>query len=194
MTTTKRAATKRATAAAKTAKKAVAKRAAKKPSPTKPGPIIRKPDLGIPDAPMNSRDALPAMRVWSGAPRRCLQACRESWGLPMHFATAKAAREGSKSFHKWTGDVEDIPYGAPVFSRRPDAPADDAEHVFLAGGHSETGKRIFWSVDVIRLGDTDPVEISFFSEHWGHEILGWADDLNGFDLNLPQSPNERRRK
>ena len=156
-------------------------------------PIIRKPNLGLPNSPINSRDAVPAMREWSGAGRRCLQSVRESWRLPFKYGTAEAARKGAKAFHPWTGDTEDIPFGAPVWSKRIGAPADDAGHVFMAGGHAAKGDRIFWTVDAVRLGETDPVTIDFFSEKWGHEILGWAEDLNGYDLNLPLSPNERKK-
>lgn len=187
----------KAVAANKAAKKAVAKRAAKK-APAKP--IVRKPNLGLPNAPINSGDALSTVRRWAATaasefpPRRCLQGVRTAWQLPMKYGTAKQARLESVRFHEWTGNTEDIPYGAPVFSRRVNAPADDAEHVFICGGHDASRKRIFWTVDAIRLGEFDPVHIDFFTEKWGHEIMGWAEDLNGYDLNLPLSPNERKRR
>lgn len=163
-----------------------------KAKPKPQSPIVRAPDLG-PDSPINSRDAVPAMRTWTGAARRCLQSVRESWQLPMVYGTARDARIHAKNFHPWTGKENDVPYGAPVFSRRPGAGPDDAEHVFMCGGHDGTGRRIFWSVDVKHLGETDPIYIEFLVERWGHEILGWSGDLNGYDLNLPLSPNARKK-
>lgn len=189
--------TRKAVTARKAAEKAVAKKTAKK-SPAKP--IVRAPSLGLPNAPINSGDALSTVRRWAATaasefpPRRCLQGVRTAWQLAMKYGTATEAREKSVRFHEWTGDTEDIPYGAPVYSERIGAPADDAGHVFLCGGHDTSGKRIFWTVDAFRLGEFDPVHIEFFTEKWGHKILGWAEDLNGYDLNLPKSPNERKRR
>lgn len=126
---------------------------------------------------------------WQGF---CLKFVRTCWNLNAKFPTAAKAWEGSKDKHSWTGDTEDIPFGAPVFSYRPDAGPNDAGHVFIAGGHSEDGKRIFRSTDIKRLGSIDCVPIEAFTERWGHKILGWTGDLNGVSLNLPPSPNERK--
>lgn len=119
-------------------------------------------------------------------PRHCLQAVRTPYGIPSKYLTAREAREHAKTFHKYNGNPESIPYGAFVFSRRKGS-TGTAEHVFLAGGHSHR-KRIFWTVDAKILGGWSPVHITFFIERWGHEILGWSLDINevGIDAVIPK--------
>ena len=130
----------------------------------------------------------------------CLSFVRSCYGIPLPWpwinpTAAKAwATTPAEHRHKWTGDVDDIPYGAPVFSHRPGAGKDDAGHVFITGAHNRHGQRIFRSNDIAVTGGISPVTIDAFTEKWGHEILGWVDVLNGYALNLPDSPNERERK
>lgn len=112
----------------------------------------------------------------------CLSFVRQSWGLPGVYPSAKAAWHGARKRHNYTG-VDDIPYGAAVFSDRPGG--STYGHVFLAGGKTRGGKRVFWSNDISISGGISPVTIDAFTRRWGHEILGWTEDLNGYDLNLP---------
>lgn len=158
--------------------------------------------MSEPTAKTNSREANENARAFakqSGPfdPRRCLQFVRTCWGLPVHFATARDARVHATKvgkFHKWTGDTEDIPYGAPVFTRRKGAPSSDSEHIVITGGHFLNRERIFRSVDVFTAGDVDAVPMDFFEDKWDHEILGWSEELNGFLLPLPVSPNDRPKR
>ena len=113
----------------------------------------------------------------------CLSFVRQAWGLPGVYPHANAARRGCRKFHPWTGNVDDIPYGAPVWSDKPGGSLYG--HIFLAGGKTKDGKRIFWSNDISVSGGISPVTIDAFTNRWGHRILGWGEDLNGYDLNLP---------
>ena len=126
------------------------------------------------DAVSNARDA-----VRSGATdwlRLCLRFVRQCWELPMVEPTAASAWKNAKDKHDWTGDPDDIPYGAPVFSRKRGAPANDAGHVFITGGHWVTGPnkgiRIFRSNDILVQGGISAVAITDIIEKWDHEILG----------------------
>lgn len=162
-------------------------------------PIVRKPNLGLPNAPVRPAFAVATERErfqshTTDYARLCLKNVRSAYQLPAVEPRAIDAWNHAKRKHKWTGDVADIPYGAPVFSQRPGAPASDAGHVFMCGGWDKNGQRIFWTNDIIVLGGINPVHIEAFTERWGHKILGWTEDLNGYDLNLPKSPNERKRK
>lgn len=136
-------------------------------------------------------DALAVMRErWrtgtTGFPRLCLKHVRTCYQIPAKYLTAREAREHVIGFHKYDGKPESIPYGAFVFSRIKGS-TGTAEHVFLAGGHAGTGKkrrRIFWTNDAQTLGGTSPVTLDFFVKHWGHEILGWSDNVNGVKVAL----------
>jgi hypothetical protein len=125
--------------------------------------------------------------AWGGM---CLSDCRQAWGLPGVYANANEARRHCKKFHKYTGDPDDIPYGAPVWSDRPGG--STYGHIFIAGGHNRQGRRIFWSNDIGSYGRISAVTIDAFRSRWGHEILGWGEDLNGYALNLPKSPNQKK--
>jgi hypothetical protein len=149
----------------------------------------------LPNAPINASEANHTAReiVRSGSTewhRLCLKFVRTCWGLPKVNDTAREAWENAHDKHPYKS-VETIPYGAPVFSRRPNAGADDAGHVFLAGGYNKRGVRIFRSVDIKIEGGVSPCTIEDIQERWGHEILGWTGDLNGFNLNLPAIPKAR---
>jgi hypothetical protein len=125
-------------------------------------------------------------------PRLCLKFVRTCWGVPMKFPTAIAAWHGAQFKHPWTGDTEDIPYGAPVFFMNP-RDSDSAGHVVITAGHDRKGRRNFKSNDIIASGHIDTVHIDAFTERWGLEVLGWTEDLNGVKLRLPKSPNQRKR-
>lgn len=112
--------------------------------------------------------------------RLCLQFVHDCWAVPARYPTALSAWQNAKQKHAYT-DVDSIPLGAPVFSNRA---GDSYGHIFLAGGRNLAGQRIFYSNDVKRHGGIDPVTIEFFPTRWGHTILGWSGDLNGYDLPL----------
>lgn len=112
----------------------------------------------------------------------CLSFVRQSWGLPGVYGSAKEAWQRARKKHPYNGNPDSIPYGAPVFSDRPGG--STWGHVFLAGGRTKAGKRIFWSNDIAVSGGITPVTIDAFQRRWGHEILGWSEDLNGYNLNL----------
>lgn len=148
----------------------------------------------MPDAPVNAVQANAHARevVRSGETnlhRMCLKFVRECWGLPAKYPTAAIAWDNAESKHPFR-TVEVIPYGAPVFSQRPDAGDDDSGHVFLAGGYTRKGVRIFRSTDIHTLGGVSVCTIEDLQEKWGHKILGWTSDLNGYDLHLPAIPKD----
>lgn len=120
--------------------------------------------------------------------RQCLKWTRVQWNLPAKYATAMDAWRGSKDKHAYNGDPFSIPYGAPVFSVRPGAGPDDAGHVFIACGvyRDKAGKRhrVFRGIDLKSPGEACSFELSALVERWGHKILGWTGDLNGYDLDL----------
>lgn len=117
--------------------------------------------------------------------RMCLAFVHECWALPSKYPTALSAWENAKHRHSYKG-VDEIPMGAPVFSNRA---GDRFGHVFIAGRRNLAGQRIFYSNDVKRRGGIDPVTIDFFPSRWGHTILGWTSDLNGFTLPLKGVPH-----
>lgn len=129
-------------------------------------------------------------------PRLCLKHVRECWDLPGGTPTAIDAWHNAReqnmvdapSLAQWE---DTIPFGAPVFSTNGDA----FGHVFIAGGYFQKGpakgRRIFRSNDVRVVGAIDAVTIDFFVDRWGHRILGWSHDLNGFYLPLPPAPSDR---
>lgn len=125
-------------------------------------------------------------REWRGM---CLSFVRQSWGLPGGVPHANAAWRGARKKHPYNGNPDSIPYGAPVWSDRPGG--STYGHVFLAGGKTKNGKRIFWSNDISVSGGISPVTIDAFERRWGHRILGWAEDLNGYDLNLGPRPGAK---
>ncbi|MGH3357240.1 MAG: hypothetical protein ACRDO7_00455 [Nocardioidaceae bacterium] len=116
--------------------------------------------------------------AWGGM---CLSDCRQAWGLPGVYPSAKVAWANAKKKHRFTNE-DAIPYGAPVWSDRPGG--STFGHIFLAGGTDKNGRRIFWSNDIGGFGRIVPVSLDAFRTRWGHEILGWAEDLNGYDLNV----------
>lgn len=112
----------------------------------------------------------------------CLSLVRQAWGLPGGVPHANAAWAAARKKHSYNGNPDSIPYGAAVFSDRPGG--SKYGHVFLAGGKTKKGRRIFWSNDIGGYGRVSPVTIDAFTSRWGHRILGWTEDLNGYDLNL----------
>jgi len=125
----------------------------------------------------------------------CLRTVRGAWDLPAVNGTAREAWKNATDKHVWTGDPMDIPFGAPVFSIRPDAPTSDAGHVFMCGGRTpDREERVFWGTDVRFPGSVSPFPIEVIIERWGHQVLGWSHDLNGFRLPLNKSPNQRDKR
>lgn len=116
--------------------------------------------------------------------RRCLAFVSDCWGQH-YYPTAYEAWLGAKQKHQWDGDESKIPLGAACFSKG----SDPAGHVWIAGRKNASGRRIMWSNDVKQAGHIDPVQIEFFHDHWGHTILGWTGDLNGYDLPLGSAPS-----
>lgn len=112
--------------------------------------------------------------------RMCLAFVHECWAVPARYPTALSAWQNAEHKHPYKG-VGEIPLGAPVFSNRA---GDQYGHVFIAGRRNLAGQRIFYSNDVKRRGGIDPVTIDFFPTRWGHTVLGWTEDLNGFTLPL----------
>lgn len=121
----------------------------------------------------------------------CLRFVRNTcWKLPLKF---KTAREAYDDAHKH-GDivtfksVNDVPVGAPVFSRSKDAGPNDPYHVFIAcrWWHPPHDKpvRVFRSTDIKRSGEVDAVELDTLLEKWNHECLGYSKSLNGYRLPL----------
>lgn len=124
-------------------------------------------------------------------PRMCLRFVRICWGVPLRYRTAREAWEKAAKKHPYT-HVNAIPFGAPVFSSRPNAGSDDAGHVFIACGWDDKGRRIFRGNDVKVLGGISAFRIDTITEGWGHTILGWTEDLNGVPLKL--GPTRKVRK
>ncbi len=149
----------------------------------------------LPEADETAREAVARAReiVRTGETdwhKLCLKFVRTCWGLPLKYETAREAWENAHVKHAFT-NVKSIPFGAPVFSRRPHAGPDDSGHVFLAGGCNRHGVRVFRSTDIQVLGGVSPCTIDDIQQKWGHEILGWSEDLNGFALDLPAIPRRK---
>lgn len=126
----------------------------------------------------------------------CQKLFRTAYGTGGGNASAKAQLAENQrrgTFHKFTGDEDDIPYGAAVFSDKPNG--SQFGHIFIAGGRSKsTNKRVFRSNDITRYGGVGSVPLATFRNKWGHVILGWGEYVNGQRIKLGDSPNEARRK
>jgi hypothetical protein len=110
-------------------------------------------------------------------PAHCLTDTREHLEIPALLPSAFDAWQDLTGGDRVTygGDPNDIPPGAPVFSKG-DNPSG---HVFLSGHISaKSGKRLFFTNDQFGDGRITRVPISFFTNHWHHEILGWGRELN----------------
>jgi hypothetical protein len=107
----------------------------------------------------------------------CLNNVRTALDIGSKYDWAIHAWEGAQHRHVYHAGHH-IPFGAPVFSKGSSAYG----HIFLAGGRFKNGARIFWTNDQHGDGRITPVELSFFSLHWGHKVLGWTEDLNGVDI------------
>ena len=111
----------------------------------------------------------------------CLAAVRTHLGIDRRYGSAHEAWE--KAYQRTVyrpGHEDSIPYAAPVFSDR--KTGTEWGHVFLAGGRFSSGRRIFWTNDQFGDGRITPVTLDFFTDHWGHIILGWSRDLNGVGI------------
>jgi len=152
------------------------------PDPTKASLAMREATIHAGEANAHAREIVRTGNTdWN---RLCLKFVRTCWGLPAVHPTAAIAWEKAEDKHTFTRQ-RDIPYGAPVFTRRPDAGPDDSGHILLAGGYNRHGVRIFRSTDIKIHGGISACTLDDIRERWGHEILGWTGDLNGYDLNLP---------
>ncbi len=109
----------------------------------------------------------------------CLKDTRGHIGIDSLYLDAQTAWEENNKRRKFTTE-KDIPYGAPVWSARPVNPGYG--HVFLAGGRTKKGTRIFWTNDQFGDGRITPVDLGWFNRNWGHEIQGWAAELNGVTI------------
>lgn len=117
---------------------------------------------------------------------------RDCWELPPVEPTAISAWHNANERHAFKG-VQKIPYGAPVFSQRPNAPKGDAGHVFIAGGYNGKGQRIFRGTDINQYGRVSCFQLGDLRHRWGHIILGWTGDLNGVDLHLGKGRKRPKR-
>lgn len=108
----------------------------------------------------------------------CLRDVRGHLEIGSLFMTAEEARQdiaGSRDFVRYGGNPNKIPPGAPVWSKG----SNPAGHIFLSMRISPRSKRrLFATNDVHGDGRIDYVDISFFSERWGHTVLGWGRELN----------------
>ncbi len=151
---------------------------------------------GMPKAPRTPKQARDFYHEQATRPdhdwtRRCLELFRTAYGVPPKEARAIDAWNAPGPKHAFKSQ-DDIPFGAAVFSRRPNAGSDDAGHVFFVGGYNhETGERITRMNDIKAVGEVDAVPFSTVHDVWGHEILGWRDNVNGFSLGLGAAPNAK---
>lgn len=105
----------------------------------------------------------------------CLQWVRIDWEIGSLYASAIDAWNGAKYRHP--GD-RNPPKGAPLFYR-----GGNYGHIVIA---KEDGMR---STDCTYSGHVDNAAINWPEIHWGHEYLGWTEDLNGIRLpNLVNQP------
>jgi hypothetical protein len=152
----------------------------------------------LPLSPINGDTARDNSRYFARNPnspdryRECLRFVRgDCWNVPAVSPTAQHAWDNAVNKVAFNGGnltsfVNSIPVGAPVFSRRINAADNDPGHVFIAGGWYKS-KRLFRSVDIKAPGEVDACFITAFTEKWGHEILGWTKDLNGYALDFSKS-------
>jgi hypothetical protein len=116
----------------------------------------------------------------------CLRFVRECWALPPKYETAREAWENAVTKHEHI-NLDTLPISAPVFTRRKGSD-DEYWHVFIAGGwyHDNEGKRVrvFRSTDIRAIGDVDSTTLNALLTKWGHEIVGWTADLNGYRLDF----------
>jgi len=113
----------------------------------------------------------------TNGPGHCLTDTRGHLEIPPHSLTAFAAWEDLTGSDRvpYGGNPNDIPPGVPVFSKG-DNPAG---HVFLSGYISDkSGQRLFFTNDQFGDGWITRVHMSFFTDKWHHEILGWGRELN----------------
>jgi Putative peptidoglycan binding domain len=108
----------------------------------------------------------------------CLRDVRGHLEIDSCFMTAEEARQdiaGSRDFTHYDGNPNHIPPGAPVWSHG----SNPAGHIFLSMRISPKSKRrLFATNDVHGDGRIDYVDISFFSQQWGHTVQGWGRELN----------------
>jgi cell wall-associated NlpC family hydrolase len=100
----------------------------------------------------------------------CLMFVRLCYGIPPKYADATSAWVGAQHRHQ-VSDPQAIPRGYPVFWL---GGSSGHGHVAVSAGDGHC-----WSTDVKRPGMMDRVPIAFIRDHWGLQLVGWAEDLNG---------------
>jgi hypothetical protein len=112
----------------------------------------------------------------------CLSLARQGRGLDGKYSSAYTAWVGSKRKHPLTtgADWSKVPTGAPIFYKG----SGQYGHVTTYAGFRD-GAPLCWTNDVAGRGRVSAVHPLWFVSHWSQPILGWCNDLNGVDLNLP---------
>jgi hypothetical protein len=95
------------------------------------------------------------------------------WDIGGLYASAIDAWDGAHKKHK--GD-RNPPDGAPCFYR-----GGSYGHIVIFRKHDSGKMR---STDCTYSGHVDNAALSWPESAWGHDYLGWTEDLNGVDLPL----------
>jgi len=123
--------------------------------------------------------------------RLCLGLARSARGIDSRYLTAYSAwlHAGGKHALTPASDWHHLPKGAPVFYKGAPFNGTIYGHVATFAGVTQIGPLV-WSNDVLTKGRVNAVHPLWFLTHWGHDLLGWTESLNGVDLNLdtPEEP------
>ena len=113
--------------------------------------------------------------------RRCLSLARQARALPGVYPDAQSAWDSAHRKHPLNeASFRNVPRGAPLFFR-----GGEWGHVATYAGRTKDQIHVCWSNDAYVRGGVSLVPVDFFSKNWGFELLGWTEDLNGYDLKLP---------
>ncbi len=117
---------------------------------------------------------------WGGY---CLMDFRISYGIPPQALTAWAAWLTADPDSKHvTTDLSEAPLGAALITKG----SNPAGHVYFAARPFKNGTPGAWSNDLRRYGLLDKVARNAPAPVWGHQIVGWMDECNGYDLRLKE--------
>ena len=116
----------------------------------------------------------------------CLKDTRGHLELNSFYMSADDAWDGNDEKHAFNG-WDEIPLGAPCWSQG----SNPFGHIFLKGGRSKSGVHYTFTNDKYGDGRIDRVPGSFYSDSWGHRILGWATELN--EQNIPWLDAQRAK-
>lgn len=117
----------------------------------------------------------------------CLREVRECLAVASQAQWAAQAWEQAKFKHFAPNDsktlsafLKSIPRGVPIFWRGGALVKINGKwvrpgHVALSTGWASN----CFSTDILRGGYFDKVPITLIHSKWGHEFLGWTEDLNG---------------